>query len=57
MLKHRIQITKVFFETSIPEYDRYRVHVKDMKKCTKWYHQLKALGFIKLTEESLHEEE
>lgn len=37
---------KSYFETIIPEYDRYRVHLKDMKKCLKWYHQLKALGFI-----------
>lgn len=45
---------KSYFETILPEYDRYRVHLKDMKKCLKWYHQLKALGFIK-TDESLTE--
>ncbi len=37
---------KTYFEQLLPEYDRYRVHVKDMKKCIKWYHQLKAMGFI-----------
>lgn len=41
---------KNYFEKLIPEYDRYRVHAKDMKKCLKWYRQLKALGQI--TEES-----
>ncbi len=38
---------KAYFETILPEYDRYRVHLKDMQKCLKWYHQLKALAFIK----------
>ena len=37
---------KTYFEQVLPEYDRYRVHLKDMKKCIKWYHQLKTLGFI-----------
>lgn len=37
---------KNFFEKLIPEYDRYRVHTKDMKKCLKWYRQLKILGMI-----------
>lgn len=43
---------KTYFELLIPEYDRYRVHVRDMKKCVKWYHQLKALGFITNASES-----
>ena len=41
---------KNYFETILPEYDRYRVHLKDMQKCLKWYHQLKSLGFIKTDE-------
>ncbi|MBK6859947.1 MAG: DUF5606 domain-containing protein [Saprospiraceae bacterium] len=41
---------KTYFETILPEYDRYRVHLKDMQKCLKWYYQLKALGFIKTDE-------
>lgn len=45
---------KTYFETILPEYDRYRVHLKDMQKCLKWYYQLKALGFIK-TDESLND--
>ncbi len=42
---------KSFFEEVIPEYDRYRVHMKDMKKCLKWYHQLDALGLLKTSAE------
>ena len=45
---------KTYFETILPEYDRYRVHLKDMQKCLKWYYQLKALGFIK-TDEPLND--
>ncbi|MBK8954575.1 MAG: DUF5606 domain-containing protein [Saprospiraceae bacterium] len=37
---------KSYFELLIPEYDRYRVHAKDMKKCLKWYRQLKRFGMI-----------
>ncbi len=37
---------KNYFLELLPEYDKYRVHLKDMKKCIKWYHQLKSLGFI-----------
>jgi hypothetical protein len=37
---------KQFFEDTLPEYDRYRVHVRDMKKCVKWYHLLKQYGYI-----------
>ena len=31
---------RAFFENNVQEYDRYRVHIKDMKKCIKWYHFL-----------------
>ena len=37
---------KSFFEKTIPEYDRYKVFPKDMKKCVKWYHQLKQFKLI-----------
>ncbi|MEP7196644.1 MAG: hypothetical protein ABI851_08995 [Saprospiraceae bacterium] len=39
-------ILKQFFASAIPEHDPYRVHVKDMKKCLRWYHQLKQLNLI-----------
>jgi hypothetical protein len=37
---------KNYFEQVIPEYDKYRVHLRDMRKCLKWYHQLKSLNRI-----------
>lgn len=39
---------KSFFEKTIPEYDRYKVFPKDMKKCVKWYHQLKQFKLIEI---------
>ena len=46
-------ILKQFFETTIPEYDRYRVHVKDMKKCVKWYHFLAQHQLLKTKVEAV----
>lgn len=43
---------KLFFEKLIPEYDRYRVHIRDMKKCLKWYRKLKQLELVKWDVES-----
>ncbi len=37
---------KSYFEQVLPQYDPYKVHVKDMKKCIKWYHQLNQLGYF-----------
>ena len=48
---------KIYFEQILPEYDKYRVHVRDMKKSIRWYHQLKALGFITPTAEDKIDEE
>lgn len=45
-------VIKSFFEKKIPEYDRYKVHIKDMKKCLKWFHQLNGLGLLKTESES-----
>lgn len=42
---------KSFFEKVIPEYDRYRVHIRDMKKCLKWYRKLKHLELVKADSE------
>ena len=36
---------KEFFGTVLPEYDRERVHVSDMKKCFAWYNILVEAGF------------
>ena len=44
---------KAAFAEMLPEYDRDRVHVSDIKKCFAWYNTLVAAGFIefKLPEE------
>ena len=36
---------KKFFAEALPEYDRDRVHVSDMKKCFAWYNILVRAGF------------
>ncbi len=35
---------KAEFEKVLPEYDRNRVHVSDMKKCFSWFNILVAAG-------------
>lgn len=37
---------KAFFEEILPEYDRDRVYVSDMKKMVKWYNQLLKLDML-----------
>ena len=46
------RITEEFAKV-LPEYDRERVHVSDMKKCFAWYNILVEVGFteFKLPEE------
>lgn len=36
---------KAYFAEVLPEYDRDRVHVSDMKKCFSWYNILVRAGF------------
>ena len=36
---------KAYFAEVLPEYDRDRVHVSDMKKCFAWYNTLVNAGF------------
>ncbi len=36
---------KAAFAEALPEYDRDRVHVSDMKKCFAWYNILVGAGF------------
>lgn len=44
---------KEYFAAVLPEYDRDRVHVSDIKKCLAWYNTLLKAGFteFKLPEE------
>jgi hypothetical protein len=39
-----------YFSQVIPEYDSYKVKHRDMKKCLRWYHQLKKFNLIKKEE-------
>ncbi len=36
---------KAYFAAVLPEYDRERVHVSDMKKCFAWFNVLVGAGF------------
>ena len=44
-------VIKEYFAKVLPDYDRYKVHLKDMKKCLKWFHQLSDLKLIDGTTE------
>ena len=45
------------FAKVLPEYDRERVHVSDMKKCFAWYNILVKAGFTEFTLPSQESEE
>ena len=51
--KETPETLKAAFAEVLPEYDRDRVHVSDIKKCFAWYNTLVAAGFteFKLPEE------
>lgn len=40
---------KASFGAVLPEYDRDRVHVSDIKKCFSWYNILLSAGFTEFT--------
>ncbi len=40
---------KAAFAEALPEYDRERVHVSDIKKCFAWYNILIKAGFTEFT--------
>lgn len=45
-----------YFESVLPDYDKERVYVSNMKKLFSWYNQLHATGNLKLQEEKTGEE-
>jgi hypothetical protein len=47
---------KAFMEEILPEYDKERVYVSDMKKLVHWYNMLHRLDLLKPDEESKDEE-
>lgn len=57
--KESAERIKEEFAKVLPEYDRERVHVSDMKKCFAWYNLLVEAGFteFKLSEETEAAEE
>ena len=48
---------KKLFESVLPDYDRDRVYVSDIKKVVSWYNQLVALNMIDLEEDKQEEDE
>ncbi|RLD61220.1 MAG: hypothetical protein DRJ01_08310 [Bacteroidetes bacterium] len=48
---------KDFFLTMIPNYDKERVYVSDIKKVVNWYNLLSRLDMIKLEDEKSEEKE
>jgi len=47
---------KAYFEEALPEYDKDRVYVSDMKKIIQWYQLLSDRNLLKETEEEKTEE-
>jgi len=47
---------KAFFEEVLPEYDKDRVYVSDMKKVIQWYQLISDLNLLVETEEERQEE-
>ena len=45
-----------YFEEIVPEYDKERVYVSDMKKIIQWYNLLTEKGMLDLDEEAKEEE-
>ena len=45
-----------YFETILPDYDKERVHVSNMRKLFGWYNVLQKTGNLKLKEEKSTEE-
>lgn len=48
---------KDYFEDIIPEYDKDRVYVSDMKKVIKWFNYLNNKGYLAEDDDSTQEEE
>ncbi len=48
---------KAYFEAAVPEYDKDRVYVSDIKKIIKWYNILIKAGILEFKEEKSEIEE
>lgn len=49
--KASAQDIKNYFESVVPEYDKERVYVSDMKKLISWYNILQSLNMLEFKEE------
>ncbi|MFA4851581.1 MAG: DUF5606 domain-containing protein [Bacteroidales bacterium] len=47
---------KKYFEEVLPDYDKERVYMSDIRKLFLWYNLLQSLGLLKLEEEEKKEE-
>ena len=50
-VKAPAQEITTYFEEILPDYDRDRVYLSDIKKIIKWYNKLKEKGFLASDEE------
>ena len=48
---------KDFFDDAVPDYDKERVYVSDIKKVIQWYNVLHEMGLLDFTEEEVAEED
>ena len=57
-MSHKEPTEKIlaYFEEIVPEYDKERVYVSDMKKIIQWYNLLTEKGMLDLDEEAKEEE-
>ncbi len=55
--KSKPEELKNYFAEVLPDYDRDRVYVSDIKKVVNWYNQLVDLGMIDLEEEENEQKE
>ncbi len=48
---------KDFFDDAVPDYDKERVYVSDIKKVIQWYNVLHEMDLLDFTEEEVAEED
>lgn len=51
------EVLREYFTTVLPEHDRDRVHVSDIKKVIRWFHFLHDRGYMTMEEDADDEEE
>lgn len=49
--KENSQALKAYMEETLPQYDKERVYVSDMKKLVTWYNILQSEGLLEFSEE------